>query len=291
MTQGDGHADDRGEDPTVAALRRAGCVFAEDEARILREAAASAVHLEELLAARTAGVPLEHVVGHVEFGGLRLQVGPGVFVPRQRTLLLAELTVHAVRAARSSDTPTPVFVEAFSGVAPLAASVHAAAPRTEIHVTDIDEQALAFACANAGADSGVHRGDVLAGLPRRLRGTVAVIAAVPPYVPVPHASLLPREARDHEPSAALFGGDDGLAHARALIEQSAAWLRAGGRVLVELHAGQLDEALRTVDLRSFSVAPHRSDDGQTVVLDLTASARTCPIRTRATDRSCDGMPS
>lgn len=265
------HSFEQGDDATVIALRRAGCVFAEDEARILREVAMNAAHLEELLTARTAGAPLEQVVGRVEFGPLQLQVGPGVFVPRQRTLLLAELAVHAVQAV---DASSPVFVEAFAGVAPVAASVRAATPLADIHVTDIDDQALAHAGVNAGANAGIHRGDALTGLPNRLRGSVAVIAAVPPYVPLHHASLLPREARDHEPSGALFGGEDGLTHACVLIEQSTAWLRPGGRLLIELHAGQLDAVLRTIDVRLLSADHHTVDDGQTVVLDLTARPST-----------------
>ncbi|MCD6639747.1 MAG: hypothetical protein LT071_07530, partial [Nocardioides sp.] len=80
----------------VERLRAAGCVYAEDEARVLAEAAGTA-DLERLVQRRVAGEPLETVVGWVQFGPLRLSVGPGTFVPRQRSLLLAALATRAAR--------------------------------------------------------------------------------------------------------------------------------------------------------------------------------------------------
>ena len=78
----------------VSRLRAAGCVFAEEEAAVLREAAAGdPALLGTMLAARVAGEPLEHVVGWVDFAGRRWAVEPGVFVPRQRTELLVREAV------------------------------------------------------------------------------------------------------------------------------------------------------------------------------------------------------
>src|SRR6476661_8913753 len=81
----------------VARLRAAGCVFAEDEARLLLTEAGSPADLERMVGRRVAGVPLEHVLGWAEFGGLRIAVGPGVFVPRRRTELLVEEAVPLAR--------------------------------------------------------------------------------------------------------------------------------------------------------------------------------------------------
>ena len=65
----------------VARLRAAGCVFAEDEARLLVSAAATPEELTAMVDRRAAGLPLEHVLGWAEFCGLRVAVDPGVFVP------------------------------------------------------------------------------------------------------------------------------------------------------------------------------------------------------------------
>ena len=80
----------------VSTLRNAGCVFAEDEARLLIEAAADPAELARLVERRVAGIPLEQLLGWAEFAGLRIVVEPGVFVPRRRTeLLVAEAARRA----------------------------------------------------------------------------------------------------------------------------------------------------------------------------------------------------
>ena len=82
----------------VARLRAAGCVYAEDEARLLAEATDDPRRREELVVRRVAGEPLEHLLGWVDFAGVRVRVGPGVFVPRQRTALLVDLAAAALAA-------------------------------------------------------------------------------------------------------------------------------------------------------------------------------------------------
>lgn len=89
--------------PVVARLRAAGCVWAEDEAVALEEAAATPDELEALVARRVAGEPLETVLGWVEFLGRRLVVASGVFVPRRRTELLARLALTQVADRRHPD--------------------------------------------------------------------------------------------------------------------------------------------------------------------------------------------
>ncbi len=91
-----------GWESVVSTLRAAGCVFAEDEARLLFEAAATPAALRDMVARRVAGLPLEHIVGWVEFCGLRVAVDPGVFVPRQRTALLVRRAAAAVTSGRAA---------------------------------------------------------------------------------------------------------------------------------------------------------------------------------------------
>ncbi|MFV2117779.1 putative protein N(5)-glutamine methyltransferase, partial [Streptomyces sp. Act-28] len=74
----------------VNALRAAGCVFAEDEAELLLATARTPAELAAMVTRRTSGHPLEHVLGWAEFGGLRIAVDDGVFVPRRRTEFLVE---------------------------------------------------------------------------------------------------------------------------------------------------------------------------------------------------------
>ncbi|MCH1866362.1 putative protein N(5)-glutamine methyltransferase [Nocardioides sp. CFH 31398] len=226
-------------DTLVATLRAAGCVFAEEEAALLQEAAGDDAALAGLVARRVAGEPLEQVVGFVDLGGLRLRVAPGCFVPRQRTMLLVREAVAAARAAG----PGAVVVEAYAGVAPVAAHVAVAVPDARLYAVERDERVLGAARANGGGRVSVHHGDVLDGLPPAVAGRVAVVAAVPPYVPDDDLALMPREAREHEAPSALLGGPDGLGPFRALVEAASGWLAPGGVVLAEVSVGQAPSAI------------------------------------------------
>ncbi|MCC2322718.1 putative protein N(5)-glutamine methyltransferase [Cellulomonas xiejunii] len=231
----------------VARLRAAGCVFAEDEAALLVAAAgdqpsaggvaspAGTVDaLEALVARRVAGEPLETVLGWVEFAGLRLGVGPGVFVPRRRTELLART---AVRLARESG-PTPVVVEACCGVAPVASLVAREVPGAQVHAADLDPVAVGWARRNLAHRGQAWVGDLLDPVPPALRGRVDVLVANAPYVPHDAIATMPPEARDHEPHAALDGGADGVDVQRRLLALAPVWVRAGGHVLVETSVRQ-----------------------------------------------------
>jgi release factor glutamine methyltransferase len=246
-------------DSLVTALRRAGCVFAEEEASILRESARDTGELERFLARRIAGEPLEHIVGWVEFAGRRLSVGPGVFVPRKRSEMIAAVTI-----AHGATVRRPLIVEAFSGVAPIAATAQAWLPDADVHATDIDDRALRYARRNLLGHGHVHRGDGLSGLPTCFVGAVSVIAAVPPYVPDAAIDLMPREAADHEPRAALTAGADGLDHIRGLVAAASRYLADDGVLALEMNLAQAPAAAALApDARTEVI---EGPDGQTAVL-------------------------
>ena len=257
----------------TAQLRAAGCVFAEDEADILRETAGDDTgHLARLVRARADGAPLEPLVGWVEFSGRRLSVGPGVFVPRQRTLRLLDLVLGELR--RPPGTRARTFVEAFAGVAPLAAVVSSELPGMRVLACEPDPAALQHATANLASRGAALPSDVLSGLPDADRGHVDVIAAVPPYVPDDDMALLPREARDHEPASALRGGPDGLRWIRALIDEASDWIQPGGLLLVELSDHQLAAAVQYGVGRGWRQEPtEQEDESRTTVLALRAETR------------------
>lgn len=264
-----GAADAAPEARLVSRLRAAGCVFAEKEAEVLRERAdGDPALLERLLRRRIEGEPLEPLVGWVDFGALRLSVVPGVFVPRQRSLQLAEAAVEALRRAAARVGRRPVFLEAFAGVAPIAATVQGAWPGCRVLASERDRRARRAARENLGPGASVFAGDVLRGVPRRWQGAVDVIAAVPPYVPSGEVGVLPREAREHEPIDTLTAGTDGLDRIRELISQSTAWLAPNGCLLLEMHRSQCDEASRFGERLGLSASFSEGRDGQSGVLVL-----------------------
>ncbi len=220
-------------DALVLRLRAAGCVFAEDEAALLT-GAATGDDLERLVARRVAGEPLETVLGWVAFGGLRLHVGPGVFVPRRRTELLARTAVALARAAG----PAPVVVEACCGVAPVSSVVARDVPGAVLHAADLDPVAVGWAARNLAGRGAAWTGDLLDPVPADLRGRVAVLVANAPYVPHDAVATMPPEAREHEPHVALDGGPDGVDVQRRLLAAAPAWVRPGGHVLVETSRAQ-----------------------------------------------------
>ncbi len=249
----------------VATLRAAGCVFAEDEARLLLEHATTVAQLGDLVRRRVTGEPLEQVLGWAEFHGLRVRLEPGVFVPRRRTELLVDA---AVRAARAVAPPRlPVVADLCCGSGAVAAAVAAElAGAVDLHAADVDPAAVACAGGNLAGLAQVHRGDLFGALPPGLRGELDVVVACTPYVPTGEVRLMPPEARDHEPLAALDGGPDGLDVVRRLLADAVGWLRAEGFVAVETSEWQAPVAAEAF-ARAGLVAAVVSDDalGATVV--------------------------
>jgi release factor glutamine methyltransferase len=223
-----------GRQAIVERLWIAGCVFAEDEAELLLTTATTPDELEQMVRQRVHGIPLEHILGWAEFGGLRIAVEPGVFVPRRRTELLLE---QALRLA----PPQPVVVELCCGSGALACAVASALQRVELYATDIDSAAVRCAGRNlAGVPglAGVLKGDLYEPLPTSLVGRVDLLLANAPYVPTGEISLMPPEARLYEPMVALDGGSDGLDVQRRIIAGARRWLAPNGRLLVETSRGQ-----------------------------------------------------
>lgn len=206
----------------VDRLRAAGCVYAEDEAQLLIDAAGD---LESLVARRVSGVPLEQVLGWAELAGTRVLLDPGVFVPRRRSELLVREAVARVR-------PGDVVVDACCGSGAVGAAIAGRAD-VEVHGCDLDPAAVR--CARRNLDR-VHSGDLLDALPDDLH--VDVVVANAPYVPTTEIAMLPAEARDHEPALSLDGGADGLDVQRRLLAQAVA--RGIPLVLVETSERQAE---------------------------------------------------
>jgi release factor glutamine methyltransferase len=227
----------------VATLRAAGCVFAEDEARLLHDAAYDDTELRRMVADRVAGTPLEQVVGYADFCGLRVAVAPGVFVPRRRTTAL-------VRAAADGLRGDDAVVDLCCGTGAVAMAVRAAVPAVEVYAADLDPAAVSCARRNLPPER-VFEGDLYDALPDALRGSVARVVANAPYVPSAAIALMPPEARDHEHRIALDGGDDGLDVQRGVVAGAREWLAPGGRLLIETSRRQAPgtaDLMRTVGL-------------------------------------------
>ena len=252
----------------VAALRAAGCVFAEDEAALLAAAAVSHDELDAMVARRASGVPLEHVLGWAEFCGLRIAVEPGVFVPRRRTEFLAETAAGLL-------SPGDVAVDLCCGAGAVGAALLALGSgpgEIVLHAADIDPVAVHCARRNLAeavrqGTAYVYQGDLDGPLPTRLAQRVSVLTANVPYVPSSEVPLLPAEARDHEPLTALDGGADGLDVLRRVAAGAASrWLRSGGSVLIEISDRQHAPAMAAFREAGLDTRILRSEEYETSVI-------------------------
>jgi release factor glutamine methyltransferase len=253
----------------VAALRAAGCVFAEDEARLLVAGARGPDELAAMVAERVGGLPLEYVLGWADFCGLRLAIDPGVFVPRRRTELLARQVV-AIAGERAKQRVVVADLCCGSGAvgAAVIAGLAGLSVRVELHASDIDPVAVGCARRNIPAANGqVYEGDLYTPLPATLQGRVDVLVANAPYVPTEAIELLPQEARVYEPRIALDGGADGLDVLRRVIAGAPGWLAPGGSVLFETSDCQEPLAVEALTLAGLTARVCSSDElGATVVI-------------------------
>jgi release factor glutamine methyltransferase len=244
----------------VDALRSAGCVFAEDEARLLLDAARTPADLAGLVRQRAAGLPLEVLLGWVRFCGLRVAVEPGVFVPRQRTAFLVRQAAARARAGA-------VVLDLCCGAGAVGMAIAARRGRVELHASDLDPAAVRCARRNlAPIDGRVYAGDLYQPLPAALRGRVEVLVANAPYVPSDAIALMPPEAREHEPRLALDGGPDGVDVQRRVAAGAPAWLAPGGSLLIETGQRQAARTAEAVAEAGLGVRVVTSEELQCTVV-------------------------
>ena len=244
----------------LSALFAGGSVYPDDELDALAAVASTDSELRALVARRVAGEPIQYLVGHAEFAGLRLKVAPGAFVPRHRTEFLSGLA--AARAASGQR-----LLDLGCGVGTIAAFVTARVSGVAVTAADVDP--VACECAQANLPLATV---VLAGTPAELpSGPFDLIVANLPYVPSAEVALMPRDARDHELLAALDGGPDGLGPLRLYASALPRLLAPGGRFLVEVAQDQASVACGILqDAGLVRVGVHRDRDADATVVEASA---------------------
>ena len=201
---------------------------------------------DALVARRAAREPLQHLTGVAHFRYVDLEVGPGVFVPRPETELLAGWAVEAATDLVSSGvTDAPVVVDLGTGSGAIARSVAHEVPQARVHAVELDESAHAWAARNLAATGVDLRQGDLAEAFDDLVGTVDVVVSNPPYIPHEAWESVAAEARDHDPALALWSTGDGLDAIRVVERRAALLLRPGGVLGVE-HADAQGESAPAV---------------------------------------------
>lgn len=203
---------------------------------------------EELVAARSRRIPLQHLIGTAPFGPLTLAVGPGVFIPRPETEALLEW------ACAQRLPSNPLIVDLCTGSGALALALAAQWPDARVMAVENSPAALEFARRNAAGtrveilDADVTAPDLLPELDDRLD----LLVSNPPYIP--EAAVLEPEVAEHDPAQALFGGADGMSVIRPIVALAARWLRDGAPCAVE-H----DDTTSELSVQAFAHDGHFSE--------------------------------
>jgi release factor glutamine methyltransferase len=200
--------------------------------------AAIAGRYDALVARRERREPVAYILGRREFWGLDFVVSPGVLIPRPET----EFIVEAALARLADRARAWCIADIGTGSGCLAVALAVELPQAHVTATDISEDALVIAAANAARHGVAARITLLrTSLLDEAPGPFDLIVANPPYVPRAHQATLSPDVRDHEPDAALYGGgEDGLDEIRALLGQARSRLAPGGWLQMEFGFGQAD---------------------------------------------------
>jgi release factor glutamine methyltransferase len=194
------------------------------------------------VARRVSREPLQHITGLAYFRYLELEVGPGVFVPRQETEIM---TGWAIEALGEMDTAEPVVADLGTGSGAIALAIAQEVPGARVHAVEADPLARQWAerniarCAEAAPHTSgrvtLHDGDFASALPD-LGGAVDLVISNPPYIPA--GAWVPPEVGEYDPATALWGGADGLDAIRVIERVARRLLRSDGLVAVEHGAPQ-----------------------------------------------------
>ena len=216
---------------------------------------------EDAVSRRRNREPLQYITGAAPFRHLELAVGPGAFVPRPETELLAG---WGIEVARGLDRP--VVVDLCAGPGPVALSLATEVPAATVYAVEVSPEALRWLRRNVAALAPrvtVVEGDVAdPDLLAAAHGTVDVVLCNPPYVP--DGTPVPPEVGRFDPAGAVFGGPDGLAVVRPVVRRAAALLRTGGGLAIEhdeAHATAVPELL-AADGRFTAIEAHRDLAGR-----------------------------
>lgn len=185
--------------------------------------------LEQLIARRIQGEPLQYLEGTAAFGPIDLVVDDRVLIPRPETEGIFELATRMVR------TPE-VIVDLCTGSGALALALKSRFPAAAVFATDISSDAIEVATDNryrTGLQIYLAEGDLFDPLPTAILGMVDLIVANPPYVAEVDFAKLPPDVQ-REPKVALVSGPTGLEVIQRVGAGAASWLRPGGVIICEI---------------------------------------------------------
>jgi len=207
--------------------------------------------LRELIRRRSEGIPLQHLLGTVDFLGNIFVTDSRALIPRPETEQLVEIVITEGGFEKVADIGTG------SGV--IAVSLALKFPNAAVTACDISPTALGLARENADRHKMTERitfceSDLLASL----AGPFDAIVANLPYIPTGEIPSLSREVRN-DPDLALDGGPDGLDLIRRLAGEAGGKLTPGGLLALEIGHGQAGPVAEILAIHNFRDISRRRD--------------------------------
>ena len=200
--------------------------------------------------------PVSQITGCREFWGLSFEVTGAVLTPRPETELLVET---ALSVLTTPSRPQHI-ADVGTGTGCLAISLAHACRQARISATDTSAAALAVAKRNAAKHHVIDRINFYeTPFLKGLSGSFDVIVSNPPYIPEQDLAGLAPEVARYEPTSALGGGVDGLTLIRTLVTDATSRLRAGGCLIMEIGAGQLEAVAELIDRNGHKLTSVRHD--------------------------------
>jgi len=215
--------------------------------------------IRRILERRGRREPLQYIIGHVDFHGLKIRVGPGVLIPRPETEIMAEEVIKAVKCKASGvkgEEDSSHFtrhsslriLDLCTGSGCLAVALAKEFPAAEVFGTDISEKALEYAMMNASINDIQNVTFLKGDLYEPVKGrTFDIIVSNPPYIRKEEIRTLQPEIRGWEPLEALDGGEDGLQFYREIFSRAPQYLVQGGSLIMELGRGEAADVLKIAE--------------------------------------------
>jgi release factor glutamine methyltransferase len=215
--------------------------------------------IEAAIARRAAGEPVHRILGFREFYGLRLNLSSETLEPRPDTETLVDAVLPHLRQLAATVGACRI-LDLGTGTGAIALALLAEVPAATAVGADISADALATANRNAKENGLSGRFQtVQSDWFEKISGSFHVIVANPPYIPSEELKTLQDEVRKFDPARALDGGADGLDAYRMIAAQAKVYLKAAGRLAVEIGHTQREAVRRLFEAAGFRIVEARKD--------------------------------
>ena len=199
--------------------------------------------IDEAVARRLSGEPLQYILGEAYFWGIPFDVGKGVLIPRPETEFLVESALKRLPLYSPS-----FFLDWGTGSGCIAIALLMERPRAQAVMAENNPHSIKWSWKNIERN-GLHGRALLwhscepGDIPIK-KGSLDLVVSNPPYIPTKDIAGLMREVRDHEPRMALDGGEDGMVFYRKLFRSTPALLKEGGALVLEIGDAAQAEKMR-----------------------------------------------